>query len=892
MDSAEAPQTTIITLLEENKINDQDGPGVFSLNLAEQVTLKEGDSLNVINSFIDTTTQGENFIEVGADETDITISAGIFWVDQEVPPDGNRPIWFNGSVPLANRPNAQKYILQNQSEAFLNTYFDWNASDNPSTGLGPSLDFVIQLEPLIDNQYGFQYKVIAQPQPGPTPVDVPAPGYILQSQYIIDGHMILYNTPTAFEFHYYPRGWTPASGTIGPEDHTAIFDRWVVNGVNKGWRAKRNLNHMGGIPENQEWLFQGDQNGYDYFDDGARDHIVEMTGLKMPIFSTWEPESQSAPHQFPAVKIDWIDPNGKAQSYSKEFTEYPPTYGPSPDKKAGVQDIIDFMLLGQNIKQIPDKEPAGGGDFVPANLQGKKQGWAREWQWYLWSQVQDPRAKSDPVVWPKFQFNINKPPVITYYYSTPPLPMGNVDTAFVNPQSVYYDPESNGMICSPWQMVYQPVLNPQSSGSIMTPRTYDTKFTIPQGKYTYDAFAQLLTDKINAVPRQIVGLSNNPDDPDHPVNAAGFGSSRLNPTTYELMMQYDGFNSDIPRFPNNYVFSATEQTIDGVTVPAKTAANAGVQPFWVSEDGNQLFRFDPTGMYPTGYPTAVGPPRIVGAQNFSVIFDESSQTFQIGQAHSNIYVDGPTSTAGIETPGPQVLQQIRVDIPNDDSFLGPLSIADVSSGVFITDLQPASLWFGVDKMRMNRRILTTTAVGSAIIRDFEQYSDFSGETRLASVQTHAIELKTGRNITGFYVGTDALVSKNENYQQVGARPTGPLQLWNNFIEVATPVTLPGDPILQSTDDQPYYQVEISGINSQDIHLGENVPKNNLIQAYVGKYYSAGNFTSSAEPGFNYVHKGEPLVIRSVRVRILDTQGEPEAALGIHSAVVLQLNSVK
>jgi hypothetical protein len=401
-----------------------------------------------------------------------------------------------------------------------------------------------------------------------------------------------------------------------------------------------------------------------------------------------------------------------------------------------------------------------------------------------------------------------------------------------------------------------------------------------------------LTDKINAVPRQIVGLSNNPDDPNHPINAAGFSSSRLNPTTYDLMMQYDGFNSNIPRFPNNYVHSATEQVIGGVTVPAKTASDAGVQPFFVSEDGNQLFRFDPTGMYPTGYPSSVGPPRVIGAQNFSIIFDESSQTFQIAQAHSNIYVDGPTSTAGIETPGPQVLQQIRVDIPNDDSFLGPLNIADVSSGVFITNLQPASLWFGVDKMRMNRRILTTTAVGSAIIRDFEQYSDFSGETRLASVQTHAMALDTGRNITGFYVGTDALVSKNENYQQVGRDPSTPQALWSNFIEVATPVTLAGDPILQTTDDQPFYQVEISGINSQDITLPDDVPKNNLIQAYVGKYYSSGNFTSSAEPGFTYTHKGESLMMKSVHVRILDTQGNPEPGLGIHSAVVLELNTTK
>jgi hypothetical protein len=146
-------------------------------------------------------------------------------------------------------------------------------------------------------------------------------------------------------------------------------------------------------------------------------------------------------------------------------------------------------------------------------------------------------------------------------------------------------------------------------------------------------------------------------------------------------------------------------------------------------------------------------------------------------------------------------------------------------------------------------------------------------------------LSTGQNITGFFVGTDALVNKNGSFANVNTA-------WNEFIEATTPVTLSGDPIIQVSDDQPYYQIEISGINSQDIYLPDSVGKNNLIQAYCGKYYSAGAFTQSSAPGFQYTHKGNPKTIKSLRVRILDTQGVAQVGLGNHTAIVLELNTNK
>ena len=61
---------------------------------------------------------------------------------------------------------------------------------------------------------------------------------------------------------------------------------------------------------------------------------------------------------------------------------------------------------------------------------------------------------------------------------------------------------------------------------------------------------------------------------------------------------------------------------------------------------------------------------------------------------------------------------------------------------------------------------------------------------------------------------------------------------------------------------------------------------------VGKYFSEGSFTSSIGDGLPYVHQGEPLVIKSLRVRILDTQNELEPNLGPHSSFTLTINTTK
>ena len=67
--SPEFPATRIITLLEQNDAIDRNSPatpGQWTNNLEENTVLREGDTISVKQSMIDTTNESEGLIEVKA----------------------------------------------------------------------------------------------------------------------------------------------------------------------------------------------------------------------------------------------------------------------------------------------------------------------------------------------------------------------------------------------------------------------------------------------------------------------------------------------------------------------------------------------------------------------------------------------------------------------------------------------------------------------------------------------------------------------------------------------------------------------------------------------------------------------------------------------------------
>jgi hypothetical protein len=84
-------------------------------------------------------------------------------------------------------------------------------------------------------------------------------------------------------------------------------------------------------------------------------------------------------------------------------------------------------------------------------------------------------------------------------------------------------------------------------------------------------------------------------------------------------------------------------------------------------------------------------------------------------------------------------------------------------------------------------------------------------------------------------------------------------------------------------------VEVNGINSNEMH-GLST-SNNLISSIVGRYFAVGSYTQgSSEGSIAYTHRGEPMTIRKIGIRILASDGSELTSdtLKGDSAVILEI----
>ena len=460
----------------------------------------------------------------------------------------------------------------------------------------------------------------------------------------------------------------------------------------------------------------------------------------------------------------------------------------------------------------------------------------------------------------------------------------------------------------------------------LTPRTYTTKLlevpgcTLPTigGTFTYSEWAKLLTDNLNRMPKVIGGMTNNPADITQRINTPTYSQSRLLTDTVQLCYQGESFpntNSGLPLVGLNYQ-----------SVPADpTAPNQSLyrQPYWVRTDGTEMFQFNNDIVTPgqatttppvkTPTPTLTTPSvtlkipsmgssgaRWCGAEAVSFDFNEEASAFEVLQLHSNLY-DAAS--------GAIVTRQYRSNPPAEDpaditnvfgafpSDIGGCATVSQQGGVFLTDFTPVSVW--ETKMNLNVNMLVSTDINSQLVNLSKgDWAAIGTAIGFDQTTTDVVNLVEGVHTTGNYIGVTAGINKAPNTATDGTGTTGGRYNninvgWNTVSQVSTPVTIPGHPIISTELKSPFYQVEISGIGKSDIY-GQDIP-NALIAGVVGRYYVEGGYTeSSGEGAIQYVHRGRPLLLRQLQIRILDAEGREFSAsddvIGDESAVILEINS--
>lgn len=474
----------------------------------------------------------------------------------------------------------------------------------------------------------------------------------------------------------------------------------------------------------------------------------------------------------------------------------------------------------------------------------------------------------------------------------------------------------------------------------MTPRVYTTKLKDIPGNnlpilsngnsvtYTYASWARLLTDTLNKIQTPIAGLSNqpslpaNPDPPNYvagtfPLNNATYTASRILTDTVQLGYQGKDFPSN--RFGvgwgradglgpvATYPFKATSKKPSGY-LPSE-------QPYWISEDGKSAFQYKdgpatPTTpiqpkpeQYATVDPVADGNnaqvsivfgkngPKWVGAESLSIIFNDESSAFEIVQMHSNLYS---------ASSGAVITKQFRSGTKGTvyPGGIQNLTIADQSSGIYITDWQPKNLWEGLMQLSPNTLIHN----GGNFIQTAMNFNSFQFETGFDTVNALPIELVRGVNITGNFKSNTGLIDKRVNI--IGQAPTAntgdPLAIGGNYASPVTnfnlqsesnvPVTILGSTIVPTETADPFFMIELKGMNSNSIYGMQR--ENALISSIVGRYYVAGSYTIGDSQGaIEYVHRGEPMTIRQLGIRILNAKGDELSPSQIKntSAIIIQIN---
>jgi hypothetical protein len=225
-----------------------------------------------------------------------------------------------------------------------------------------------------------------------------------------------------------------------------------------------------------------------------------------------------------------------------------------------------------------------------------------------------------------------------------------------------------------------------------------------------------------------------------------------------------------------------------------------------------------------------------------------------------------------------------------------LNISDQEGGVFINDWQPSDLW--ETRMNLSKNILVH--VGGVLPKTGMQRNSFLNDPSVSSVANNPVTLSRGLNITGNFRSATGLVDKRTNIQSntptppasdfIGGHYQSPVVDFNLETETNTPVTILGKTITPGELKDPFFMIELTGINRNEIFGLDQ--ENCLISSIVGRYFSTASYTQGSDAGsIQYVHRGEPMLIRELGIRILDSTGAElsTSVISPESAVVIQIN---
>ena len=286
---------------------------------------------------------------------------------------------------------------------------------------------------------------------------------------------------------------------------------------------------------------------------------------------------------------------------------------------------------------------------------------------------------------------------------------------------------------------------------------------------------------------------------------------------------------------------------------------------------------------------------ILGTSDFALQYDEQHDKMVLQQYHNHLYSDD-SSGGG--------LPQVRVYKTTE-----AITTANRVGGIFLTKLEPKSLWYGVDSsFKFSDDIIVQPRSLHGL-----QYDGTTLTTKKTSFEF--AELIEGVNCTADEIGIDTFIKKQR--QVITAASSGVPEVLSSAFDTVIPFTdlsaggvVDGEikSVSQQTINIRSTQTLIDSQNVQKIKkvgayfkLEVDMPSinqkliqsnstNNKIQSIISRFYQSGTYTSSYNEGsIPVVYNGEnPVLLTDFRVRILEPDGQVAQQLGNTSTIFIEI----
>lgn len=252
--------------------------------------------------------------------------------------------------------------------------------------------------------------------------------------------------------------------------------------------------------------------------------------------------------------------------------------------------------------------------------------------------------------------------------------------------------------------------------------------------------------------------------------------------------------------------------------------------------------------------------------------------------------DGSAGADSVLTP--YIINDSRNVPPLPDQGIRNTYQTDLG-GVFISDLQPRSFW---ESLGFNVPQISANPIYK-LIEDGYAVSGITGPdvttSPMGNIDLPQFDLEITKNLTGNFVDIASIrsLSSFNNYVRAPDVNTGMddnLGIGLNMFasSITNTFKIEADSRITGSElDSAYYLVEV------DLHqnklLDADGGEKRTIAGIINRFYSISSYTA-LEGGFTYIHRGEPMIINSLHIRILMPDGTLVRSLGSDNAVFLKL----